>query len=134
MIRTVPSSGNEEILLYMRTYYSLLRSTRPVQIKSLEEAHKSMSSALHVKAGDPEPDMAAFIYSVLRMPDCLDRIGLVVMGQSERVFCDHGFCDIEEWQRVSAPGRRRRSFFDGRNTLAVYIASRSDIDDIVPIL
>lgn len=134
MIRTVPSSGNEEILLYMRTYYSLLRSTRPVQIKSLEEAHKSMNSALHVKAGDPEPDMAAFIYSVLRLPDCLDRIALVVMGQSERVFCDHGFCDIEEWQRVSAPGRRRRSFFDGRNTLAVYIASRSDIDDIVPIL
>lgn len=134
MIRTVPSSGNEEILLYMRTYYSLLRSTRPVQIKSLEEVHKSMNSALHVKAGDPEPDMAAFIYSVLRMPDCLDRIELVVMGQSERVFCEHGFCDIEQWQRVSAPGRRRRSFFDGRNTLAVYIASRSDIDDIVPIL
>ena len=56
------------------------------------------------------------------------------MGQSERVFCEHGFCDIEEWQRVSSPGRRRRSFFDGTNILAVYIASRSDIDDIVPIL
>ena len=68
MIRTVPTSGNEEILLYMRTYYSLLRSTRPVQIKTLEEAHKSMNSALHVKAADHEPDIAAFIYSVLRMP------------------------------------------------------------------
>ncbi len=134
MIRTVPTSGNEEILLYLRTYYSLLRSSRPVQIKTLVEAHKSMHSALHVKASDPEIDMAAFIYSVLRMPNCLDSIELVVMGQSERVFCEHGYCDIELWQRVDAPGRRRRTFFDGRNTLAVYIASRSDIDDIVPIL
>lgn len=134
MIRTVPSSGNEEILLYLRTYYSLLRSTRPVQIQTLEEAHKSMNSALHVNAGSPEPDMAAFVYSVLRMPDCLDRIELVVMGQSERVFCEHGYCDIEQWQRVFSVGRRRRSFYDGQRTLAVYIASRSDIDDIVPIL
>ena len=134
MIRTVPTSGNEEIQLYLRTYYSLLRSSRPVQIKTLVEAHKSTNSALHVKAGDPEPDMAAFIYSVLRMPQCLDRIDLVVMGQSERVFCEHGYCDVERWQRVNAPGRRRRSFFDGQGTLAVYIASRSDIDDMVPIL
>jgi hypothetical protein len=134
MIRTVPSSANEEIQLYMRTYYSLLRSSRPVEIKTLEEAHKSMNSALHVKAGEPEVDMAAFIYSVLRMPDCLDCINLVVMGQSELVFCEHDFCDIEQWQRVYSPGRRRRSFFDGKSTLAVYIASRSDIDDIVPIL
>ena len=56
------------------------------------------------------------------------------MGQSERVFCEHGYCDVEQWQQVNAPGRRRRSFFDGQKTLAVYIASRSDIDDIVPIL
>ena len=134
MIRTVPSSGNEEIQLYMRTYYSLLRSSRPVEIKTLEEAHKSMNSALHVKAAEPEVDMAAFLYSVLRMPECLDRLKLVVMGQSERVFCEHDYCDIEQWQRVSSPGRRRRSFFDGKSTLAVYIASRSDIDDLVPIL
>ncbi len=134
MIRTAPTSGNEEILLYLRTYYSLLRSTRPVQIKTLEEAHKSMNSALHVKADEPEPDMAAFIYSVLRMPDCLDSIDLVIMAQSERVFCEHDYCDVESWQRVYAPGRRRRTFFDGQKTLAMYIASRSDIDDIVPIL
>ncbi|MFN2121880.1 MAG: DUF6909 family protein, partial [Candidatus Promineifilaceae bacterium] len=134
MIRTVPSSGNEEIQLYMRTYYSLLRSSRPVEIKTLEEAHKSMNSALHIKANDPEVDMAAFMYSVLRMPDCLNSVKLVVMGQSERVFCENDYCDIEQWQPVSSLGRRRRSFFDDKSTLAVYIASRSDIDDIVPIL
>ncbi len=134
MDRTVPSSGNEEIDLYLRTYYSLLRSTRAVEIKTLLEAHKRMHSALHIMANANNPDMAAFIYCVLRMPSCLNRIRQVIMGQSERVFAAHGFADVESWEPVSAPGRRRRSFFDGDNRLAVYIASRSDIDDLVPIL
>lgn len=134
MDRTVPSSGNEEINLYLRTYYSLLRSTREVQIKTLVEAHKSMNSALHIDADEDKPDMAAFTYAILRMPDCLDQLRLVLMGQSDFVFAQHGFSQVETWEQVSAPGRRRRSFFDGKDQLAVYIASRSDIDDIVPIL
>lgn len=134
MDRTVPTSGNEEINLYLRTYYSLLRSSREVQIKTLIEAHKRMHSALHVGADSPEPDFAALTYCILRMPDCLDAVSLVIMGQSEQVFAKHGFPDVESWEQVNAPGRRRRSFFDGANTLAVYIASQSDIDDMVPIL
>ncbi len=134
MDRTVPSSGNEEINLYLRTYYSLLRSTRAIQLKTLIQAHKHMHSALHIEADAQAPDMAAFIYAILRMPDCLDQVSLVLMGQSERVFKQHGFSKIEKWQEVSAPGRRRRSYFDGKETLALYIASRSDIDDILPIL
>lgn len=134
MDRTVPSSGNEEINLYLRTYYSLLRSTAEVQIKTLIEAHKRTNSALHVHADEPQPDMAAFIYCILRLPNCLQDVRLVLMGQSEQVFAQNGFADVESWQQVSAPGRRRRSFFDGEGTLAVYIASRSDIDDLVPIL
>ncbi len=134
MDRTVPTSGNEEINLYLRTYYSLLRSSREVQIKTLIEAHKRMNSALHVAADEPQPDLAAFIYAILRIPDCLDRLRLIIMGQSEQVFAQHGFPNVETWQQVNAPGRRRRSFFDGQDQLAVYIASRSDIDDMVPIL
>jgi hypothetical protein len=134
MDRTVPTSSNEEINLYLRTYYSLLRSSREVQIRTLIEAHKRMNSALHVAADAPQPDMAAFIYAILRMPDCLDRLRLIIMGQSEQVFAQHGFPNVESWQQVNALGRRRRSFFDGHDQLAVYIASRSDIDDMVPIL
>jgi hypothetical protein len=134
MDRTVPSSGNEEINLYLRTYYSLLRSTREVQIKTLIEAHKRINSALHVAADEAQPDLAAFTYTILRLPRCLDRTRLVIMGQSEQVFAQHGYPQVESWQHVSALGRRRRSFFDGEDTLAVYIASRSDIDDLVPTL
>lgn len=134
MIRTVPTSGNEEINLYLRTYYSLLRSTREVQIKTLIEAHKRINSALHIYADKPQVDVAALIYAILRVPACIEQTRLVVMGQSERVFAQHGYAEVESWQQVSAPGRRRRSFFNGQDTLAVYIASRSDIDDLVPIL
>lgn len=134
MIRTVPTSGNEEIKLYLRTYYSLLRSTREVQIKTLIEAHKRINSALHIYADKAKVDIAAFIYSILRLPPCIEQTRLVVMGQSEWVFAQHGYSNVESWQQVSAVGRRRRSFFDGKETLAVYIASRSDIDDMVPII
>jgi len=134
MDRTVPTSGNEEINLYLQTYYSLLRSTREVQIKSLIEAHKHMNSALHVKANSPEPDLAAWIYSILRLPTYFHQVRLVLMGQSAEVFAQHGYTNVEQWQQVSAPGRRRRSYFDGEQTLAVFIASRSDIDDLVPMI
>ncbi|MBK8434268.1 MAG: hypothetical protein IPL28_24600 [Chloroflexi bacterium] len=135
MDRTVPNSGNEEISLYIRTYYSLLRSSREVQIASVIEAHLRTRSALHVNANQPVPDMAAFIYAVLRLPDCFtEHVRLVVMGQSDWVFATNGYPQVEHWQVVAAPARRRRSFWDGGKTLAVYIASQSDIDDLIPML
>lgn len=135
MDRTVPSRGNEEIALYIRTYYSLLRSSRAVNIDTLIEAHLRIESALHINAEETLPDIAAFIYALLRLPACiLNQVQLVVMGQSERVFAENGYPDVEKWASVSAPARRRRCFFDGRGTLATYIASRSDIDDLIPML
>ena len=134
MERTVPTRGSDEIALYIRTYYSLLRSTREVQIKTLIEAHTGIGSALHIGADDSAPDMAAFIYVILRLPACIASARLVVMGQSQRVFNEHDFAQVETWQPVSAPGRRRRYFYDGQDKIAAYIASRSDIDDLIPSL
>ena len=57
-----------------------------------------------------------------------------MLGQSHEVFRRHGFVIDERWQSVSSSARRRRSYFDGEDTLAVFIASHSDIDDIVPQL
>ncbi|MFK7802624.1 MAG: hypothetical protein AB8G95_13400 [Anaerolineae bacterium] len=135
MERTVPTSGNEDIALYIRTYYSLLRSSREVPIRAVNEAHMRSNSALHVKAHEADIDMSAFFYSIMRLPDCfLRHVNLVVMGQSSPVFAENGYPDIEEWTEVTAAARRRRSFFDGDHTLGVYIASRSDIDDIIPMM
>ena len=48
------------------------------------------------------------------------------------MFARQGYPDVDSWQQVSARARRRTTYFDGKSTLAVYIASRSDIEDIVP--
>ena len=134
MERTVPNTGSEEIALYMRTYYSLLRTTDEVQIRSLVETHSGMDSSLHTAARAEEPDAAAFIYCSLRLPRCIRHTRLVVMGQSERVFARRGYPNVEQWQPVTASGRRRRTVFDGHETLVAFIASVSDIDDLIPVL
>ncbi|NWG17026.1 MAG: hypothetical protein HXY41_10355 [Chloroflexi bacterium] len=133
MDRTVPKTGSEEIELFMRTYYSLLRSTHSIRIETLEETHMAMESSLHVGALAPEPDISALVYASLRLPDCMLDVEQVLIGQVERSFVTAGYA-IAEWPRVNAPGRRRRVHFDGDHTLAVFIASRSDIDDLVPTL
>ena len=134
MERTVPSTASEEIELYIRTYYSLLRSSAEVKIRTLEEVHAGMNSLLHPDAREAESDMSAFIYALLRLPDCVPDAQLFVLGQSAEVFARSGFGDVRKWQEVSASARRRRCYYDGEGTLACFIASRSDIDDIVPLL
>ena len=134
MDRTVPKTGSEEIQLYMRTYYSLLRSSHLIRIETLVESHMAMGSSLHLLARSTEPDTSALTYASLRLPDCILDTDQILIGQIDRSFMEAGYTDIQEWQRVSAPGRRRRMHFDGKGALAVFIASRSDIDDLVPTI
>jgi hypothetical protein len=134
MLRDIPSRANEEIELYMRTYYSLLRSTSDIRVRSLEETHSAMDSSLHIGADDPSPDVSAFVYSVMRLPQRMPKIRLVLMGQSDEVFDRRGYPDVEKWEPVTAHSRRRKMFFDGTSTLAALIASVSDIDDLIPML
>jgi hypothetical protein len=134
MLRDIPSRGSEEIDLYMRTYYSLLRSTGDIRVRSLEETHSAMNSSLHVGADSSLPDISAFVYSVMRLPQCMPRVDLLLMGQSDEVFRRRGYPDVEKWQPVTAHSRRRKMFFDGKSTLAAFIASISDIDDLIPML
>jgi len=135
MERTIPSTASEEIELFQRTYYSLLRTTGEVQIRSLVESHMRVESALHARAADPEIDVDALVYTSLRLPACIVNVRLVTMSPSERAFEEvGGFANIKSWQSVAAPGRRRRALYDGDETLATFIASRADVDDLIPML
>lgn len=134
MERTVPRTGGEEIQLYMRTYYSLLRSSGQFAIETLVESHTAMGSSLHVGATEERPDVSALIYGALRLPSCITHVQQILVGQMERAFVEAGYTDVARWERVYAPGRRRRMHYDGESKLAVYIMSRSDIDDILPTL
>jgi hypothetical protein len=134
MERTVPTRASEEIDLYIRTIYSLLRSTTRVRIRTLEEVHAGINSSLHPLARTQTPDVSSFIYANLRLPDCMPEIQAVLLGQSATVFDQYGFNHIEEWEPVTARARRRRCFYNGNGLLACYIASRSDIDDVIPLM
>ncbi len=133
MDRQTPRATSDEIDLYIRTYYSLLRSSGDVRVRAFEEAHLFSRSSLHLGAEDMSPDLAAFAYSAARLPDCMPQIRRIVLGQSVSQFQEAGFA-IERWQVVRTRGRRRPLRWDGGQTLAVFVASGSDIDDLVPIL
>jgi len=134
MERTVPRSASDEIDLYLRTIYSLLKSTTEVKIRSLEEVHAGINSSLHPDARKTTLDASAFIYTLLRLPDCISRVTSIVLGQSASVFSRFGYNAIESWEPVSARARRRRCYYDGKGILACFIASRSDIEDVIPDL
>src|SRR5690606_5418015 len=104
MDRTVPKTGSEEIELYMRTYYSLLRSTHTIPIETLVEIHTAMDSSLHVEAQNPQVDVAALVYSSLRLPACIIDVDFILLGQLEKSFLDANY-PVTDWERVTAPGR-----------------------------
>mgnify|MGYP001766626254 CR=1 FL=1 len=98
MDRTPPRTNSDEIALYIRTYYSLLRSSGPIRIRSLEETHIAMKSNLHFLADSPELDISALVYSALRLPDSIVDTSLMVLGQMEDVFAREGY-HLDTWKR-----------------------------------
>ncbi|MFL5758650.1 MAG: DUF6909 family protein [Thermomicrobiales bacterium] len=126
--------GKREVDLYVRTYTTLLQSSGAIGVSSLEPAHLTAASSLHAGALEPAPDMSAFIYSTQRLPACIVDVRQIVLGQSKNEFARAGFINMDNWDAQSAPGRRRRWLFDGEETLAAYIASTSDLDDLIPTI
>ena len=133
MERQKPDTTTNEIDLYIRTYYSLLRSTGEVRVRSFEEAHSVSKASLHAGARDTHPDIAAFGYAAARLPESMPRIERIILGQSDETFESFGY-DVSGWPELRTRGRRRFLRSDGAGTLAAYIASASDIDDLVPIV
>ena len=62
------------------------------------------------------------------------KVQKLVLGQNANMFCSQGYQDIESWPIVTAAARRRICRYDGKDTLAVFINSKSDIEDIVPLV
>ena len=111
----------------------MLQSSGDIKVESLVQAHLGMGSVLHPQAAEPQTDMGALLYAVRRLPAAITRCRHVVMGQSPQGFRAVLGADILSWKAVKAPARRRRWYQDG-TTLAVLIASTSDVDDLVPTL
>ncbi len=125
---------SDEIDLYVHTYTSLLRSSGEVRVRAFEEAHAYSGASLHPHALTPIPDVSAFAYAAGRLPEEILQTDRIILGQSHELFEAAGF-DVSAWKTVKARGRRRPLRHDAKTrTLAVFIASESDIDDLVPIV
>src|SRR5213596_1121220 len=112
-LRRTAGLASEEVELYHRTYTTLLRSSGETRLRVLEPSHRAMGSSLHALAGSPELDLGAFLYAIRRLPDGIDVASLV---------------------EAEAPARRRRWYEGPDGTVAVLLASASDVDDLVPTL
>lgn len=133
MERQKPDTTTNEIELYLRTVYSLLRSSGEVRVRSFEEAHSFSNSSLHLGAREASVDVGAFGYAAARLPECMPSVSRVVLGQSDEIYATFGF-PTSSWQHVRTRGRRRLLRWDGAESLAAFVASTSDIDDLIPIL
>jgi len=125
------SAVAEAVEVYHRTYTTVLRSSGETKVRVLEASHIAMGSSLHPLAASPEVDLGAFLYAIRRLPETVTGTNIIVMGQSLEVFTRHGL-HLQTWSEVGAPGRRRRWYHNRETTLAVLIASESDVDDLIP--
>lgn len=127
----------EDIDLHVRSYRSALKSSLEITVASLTNSQLRTESILHPLGKDSKNvDFSALIYSLLRLPKSIDKIELVLMGQSPQVFSDSGFKEITtSWKQVFAQARRRTTYFHPhRRIMASFISSVSDVDDLVNIL
>src|SRR4051794_31744163 len=132
-LRRAADLASAEVDLYHRTYTTLLRSSGETRLRVLEPSHSAMHSSLHSLAQSPEtPDLGAFLYALRRLPATIWQASVILMGQEAEAFARAGIGRIEEWEPVEAPARRRRWYDSGEGTLAVLLASTSDLDDAIP--
>ncbi|MGH2949403.1 MAG: DUF6909 family protein [Solirubrobacteraceae bacterium] len=133
-LRQAAGLVSDEVELYHRTYTTLLRSSGETLLRVLEPSHRSMNSSLHPLAATNELDLGAFLYALRRLPAGIWRATVIVMGQESQVFARAGIGRVEEWDPVEAPARRRRWYDSHEGTMAVLLASTSDLDDLIPTL
>ena len=132
---TTLRQASDEVELYHRTYTTLLRSSGETLLRVLEPSHAAMGSSLHSLAHDMEaPDLGAFLYALRRLPAMIWKSNVIVVGQESEAFARAGVGRIEDWEPLEAPARRRRWFDSGHGTMAVLLASTSDLDDAIPTL
>jgi Family of unknown function (DUF6909) len=124
---------SDEVELYQRTYTTLLRSSGETHLRVLEPSHRAIASSLHPLAASDELDLGAFIYSIRRLPAGIIGAQRIAMGQNLEAIVSSGM-PADAWTEAEAPARRRRWYDSGEGTLAVLLASASDVDDLIPTL
>jgi hypothetical protein len=125
--------AHERINRFVQLMYQMLNSSVPVPLSRLESVYLAMDNVIHQNARDPALDVGAFLYVCSRLPPCIFSVNQILLGQSESILKERGVL-LGSWTEVYAKARRRKYLYNGKETLIVFIASKSDIDDIMPAL
>jgi len=124
---------NERIRNFVQLTYITLSSTGAVPLRRLEEAYRTMEPTIHPRASESSLDCGSLSYAAQRLPSCVTKVRRILLGQSESILEESGV-PMSAWTEVFAKARRRRYLHDGAETLICFIASKSDVDDIIPSL
>lgn len=124
---------NTPTTIYINAYRSFLRAEGEMSIDQIIRLYKNMKPSIHKYAAEDRVDVEAFMYSYLRLPREIQEVKTVIMAQIGESFLREGIT-IEFWKDVHAPARRRKMYFDGKDQLAVFINSVTDLDDMVGLL
>lgn len=131
--RDVFLEDNERIRTFVQLTYTSLSSTGAVPLRRLEDAYRAMEPTIHAGANSARLDCGALRYATQRLPSCVIKVSRILLGQSESILEESGIA-LASWTEVYAKARRRRYLYDGNETLICFIASKSDVDDIIPSL
>ncbi|MBP9691338.1 hypothetical protein KBD81_04640 [Candidatus Woesebacteria bacterium] len=119
--------------IYINAYRSFLRAEGTMTIDQILNLYKNMKPSIHHHAGDDQVDVEALMYSTLRLPQMIHQISLLTLAQIGDSFRREGY-ELEFWEEVHAPARRRKMYHDGKDQLAAFLNSVTDLDDIVGLL
>lgn len=129
------SSNISSIENHVRSYRSALKSNLEITINSLINPHLKMRSILHPYGHlSNKIDFSALAYCLDRLPKVHHQVEKIIIGQSPEVFEEAGYKNITQWSEVVSKNRRRVAYFNQpKKIMAFFIASISDIDDLVNI-
>lgn len=121
---------------YIQKMHSMLQGSGSIKISSFVDDHILAKPILHPHVDSKKPDLSALIYTILRLPPEIFTCETLIMGQSDRVFEKNDIIITEPaWQPTQAIARSRKfSWHEKTKTLAVFISSISDLEDLVTCL
>ena len=136
LLRRSDAAGKPGLVLdeYLDAYRRSPQTRQHIKLSVMEEPHCRLGCSMHRDAGSAEPHPAAFLYSIERLPSCMDRVNKVILAPGTEAFDQAGYIRPTDWPKVGARARRRQAHFDGRETLALVLISISDLDDVITSL
>jgi len=135
MANLVFQAPEESVDQHYQFYWRELSKKEPIFISSLIPSYQKMQPSLHPLVSDSKKvDEGALGYALGRLPQCIDQVNRVFLGQSREDFEKAGF-KMTEANEAVAKARKRRCFFNSSQAaLACFIASGADVDDLVNAL